>query len=196
MSYCNLISLFKWGPQTPIRFPPSGRSERAALTCIGTDSNRKAKHYYSHSADCTYSCEVQMAFKSKGDNIISLFSKQKYDCQVNTATPKKKAKQKSTKKPTSLQGFLTVLCQMLTNTFLLEFHQSFQLKEKKNNSSQSRASPWMWPSALVMKQILRDGLHDCTSLAHLRSIFCILLLCKTYGQRQSKASQITTLGNY
>lgn len=173
MSYCNLILLFKWGPQTPIRFPPSWGSERATLTCIGTDSNRNAKHYYSHSADCAYSWEVQMAFKSKGDNINYLFSKQKYDCQMNTAILKKKAKQKSTKKPTSLQRFMTVLCQMLMNIFLLEFHQSFQFKEKKNNSSQSRASPWMWPSALVMKQILRGGLHDHTPLAHLRSIFCI-----------------------
>lgn len=63
---------------------------------------------------------------------------------MNTAIlKKKKAKQKSTKKPTSLQRFMTVLCQMLMNIFLLEFHQSFQFKEKKNNSSQSRASPWM-----------------------------------------------------
>lgn len=58
-----------------------------------------------------------MAFKSKGDNINYLFSKQKYDCQMNTAILKKKAKQKSTKKPTSLQRFMTVLCQMLMNIY-------------------------------------------------------------------------------
>lgn len=96
MFYCNIISLFKWGPQTPIRFPPSWRSERAALTCIGTDSKRNAKHYYSHSADCTYTCKVQMAFKSRVailliyfQNILRTHSK-KHDCQVNTATLKKK----------------------------------------------------------------------------------------------------------
>lgn len=75
----------------------------------------------------------------------------KCDCPVNRLSRAKDKKQtnnkKPTKEPTSYQGFMTALCQILMDIFLLQFHQSLQFKEK-NNSSQFRASPWSWPSAL------------------------------------------------
>lgn len=50
------------------------KQKSSSVTCLGTESSRNTKHYYSDSDDCTYSYEVQMAFKSKDDNIINLFS--------------------------------------------------------------------------------------------------------------------------
>lgn len=77
-----------------------------------------------------------MAFKSKGDNIIDLFSNHlKYTRQQMWLSREQSREKKFYQKANSYQGFMTALCQILTDFFHCN-------SRKKINSGQFRVSHW------------------------------------------------------